>query len=125
MRLTNVSPPTDPSERARFIRFAPGPASGVGRSFRRGLFASAVASLDALRLLPLQLLEIGSGKIDRIEQERRESAVADRFGDDLPREREDQPRRFDQQERLEGIGGNVADPEQSAVAQIHDKMDAV
>src|SRR5438874_4853587 len=125
MRLTNVSPPTDPSERARFIRFAPRPASGVGRSFRRRLFASAVAPLDALRLLPRHLLEIGPGEIDWIEQERRESAVADRFGDNLAREREDQPRRLDQQERLEGISRNVADPEQTTVAQIHDKMDAV
>src|SRR5438270_3735547 len=70
-RLAKVSPPTDPSERARFIRFATLAASGVGRSFRRRLFASAVAPFDALRLLRLQLLEIGSGEIDRIEQERR------------------------------------------------------
>src|SRR5437763_5816742 len=86
-RLPKVSPPTDPSERARFIRFAPRPASGVGRSFRRRFFASAVGPLDALRLLCLRLLEIGSGEIDRVEQERRESAVADPFGDDLARER--------------------------------------
>src|SRR5437763_2513852 len=89
-RLAKVSPPTDPSERARFIRFAPRPASGVGRSFRRRLFASAVGPLDAFRLLRLQLLEIRSGKIDRIEQERREATAADCFGDDLARERGDQ-----------------------------------
>src|SRR6476469_7478501 len=106
-RLATVSPPTDPSERARFIRFAPRPASGVGWSFRRRLFASAVAPLDAWRLLRLHLLEIGSGEIDRIEQERREATAADRFGDDLAREREDQPRRLDQQERLERVRGNV------------------
>ena len=42
-----------------------------------------------------QPLLIERDEIDRIEQERREAAVAHRGGDDLAREREQQPRAFD------------------------------
>ena len=50
---------------------------------------------------------------------------ADRVGDDLAREREEQARRLDQQERLKRLLGDVAEAEQAGVAEVDDEMDAV
>ena len=63
----------------------------------RRLAVAAGLAFDLL--LPLDLRHISGGEVDRVEQDRREAEVLDRVGDDLAREREQQARRFDQQER--------------------------
>ena len=50
---------------------------------------------------------------------------ANRVGDDLASEREDQARSFDQKERLKRIGGHVPKTEEAGVAEVDDEMDAV
>ena len=122
MRLTIVSPPIVPVDLKRFI--------GSGRLARASAFgASSPSAAD--RFAPARLLracelrDVGGGEVDRIEQQRREAGVGDGFGDDLPGEREDQARRFDQQERRQRFVGDAAEPEQPGVAQVDDEMDAI
>src|SRR5207302_1504362 len=101
------------------------PASGFGRRFRWRLLAAAVAAVSPFAALRLHLLDIGSGEIDRIEQERREAAAADGVRDDLAREGKDQPWRLDQKEGLQRVRGHVADAEEAAVAEVHHEVHSV
>ncbi len=126
-RLASVSPPTDPSERVRFMCSCPPKASEVRPrpAFAAGSPAGGTRPAGLLALLRLQLRHIGRGEIDRIEEQRREAGVRHRLGDDLAREGEEQARRLDEQEGLERFFRQVAKAEQPGVAQVDDEMDAV
>src|SRR5437762_2170803 len=115
MRLTSVSPPMVPVALWRFMRCSAGEASRFRRCVGRRWFARTVA-FAALLLRRFELRDIGAREIDRIEQERWETGIGDRVCDDLTGEREDEARRFDQQEWGKRLLGHIADPEQPAVA---------
>ena len=91
----------------------------------RRLAVAAAAAAFAPAAAASSLRHIGGAEIDRVEQQRREAEVLDGFGDDLAGEREQQARRFDQQERRQRLFGNVAEAEQAGVAQVDDEMGAV
>ena len=71
-----------------------------------------------LRLRCAMLLAVERDEIDRVEQQRREAAVAHRVGDDLAREREQQPRAFDHHERLQVLLRHVLDAEHAGKDQL-------
>src|SRR5690348_4258581 len=126
-RLASVNPPTDPSERARFMRFF-SPAScgksALCRLFRR-LCAAVPAHHAGLLLRRLDLSHVSGGEVDRIEQQRREAHARHGVGDDLAGKREEEPRRLDQQEGCDRLVGHVADGEQATIAEVDNEMDAV
>src|SRR5665213_2329797 len=74
-------------------------------SWAREASGGRLARLDLCRLCcgrpPLQILAVQTDKIDRIEHQGREPAVAHRSGDDFAREREQQPRTFDHDQRVQ------------------------
>ena len=72
-----------------------------------------------------QLRHIGGGEVDRVEQQRREAGVLRRIGDDLAGEREQQARRFDQQERRQRFVGEIAQPVEAGVAEVDQEVDAL
>ena len=59
--------------------------------------------------MPRNALAVKSDKIDRIEQERRETAVAHGVGDDLARKRKQKARALDQDDRLDAVRRHVLD----------------
>ena len=63
-------------------------------------------------------LLIERDEIDRIEHQRREAAVAHRRRDDLAGERKQQPRAFDQHQRLHLLLRHVLDPEHAGELQL-------
>ena len=63
-------------------------------------------------------LPIERDEIDRIEHQRREAAVAHRGRDDLAGERKQQPRAFDQHQRLKLLLRHVLDAEHAGVYQL-------
>src|SRR5580704_18108426 len=63
-------------------------------------------------------LAIQRNEIDRFQQQRRETAVARRSGDDLAREREQQPRAFDQHGGLQTVSRHVEDTKDAGVEQF-------
>ena len=67
----------------------------------------ALQEMDCRVAYPLKLL----ARVYRIEQKRRESAIAHGRGDDLPRKWKQKPRAFDQQHRLEMFLRHVLDAE--------------
>src|SRR6185312_12475753 len=99
-RLTSVSPPIEPRLRASFIgargggelawcASPPAQASGVACDLALLLGAGLGA-----------LLQVDAGEVDRLEHQRRETAVADRIGDHAACEGEQDARRFAEQEGL-------------------------
>src|SRR4051812_47175449 len=82
IRLTKVSPPIVPVDLIRFMRLPAAPASGLRRCVRRRRLARAIAAFASLPGLRLKLCDISAGKVDRVEQERREAGVGHRVGDD-------------------------------------------
>src|SRR4051812_34802411 len=109
IRLTIVSPPIVPVDLMRFMKPPRRAASGFGG---RRLASARAARFAGPLLLGLSLSEVGSGKVDRIEQQRREAEVRHRFGNDLAGEWEEEPGRFDQEERRKRLLGHVAKAEQ-------------
>ena len=86
----------------------------------------AVAAGLALRLLLcVQLRHIGGAEVDRVEKQGREPEILHGFRHDLPCEREQKARAFDQKERPKSIFGDVPETEQAAVGQIDDEVRAV
>src|SRR6267378_4346392 len=53
------------------------------------------------RRLPFHVLAIQADEVDRVQHQGREAAVTDGAGDDLAREREQQPRALDHDERVQ------------------------
>src|SRR3954453_13933988 len=103
-----------------------GAASGVAGSLGGSRLRSAVAVAgDRLALHRLQLSHIGRREVDRVEQQWRESAVADGVGDDLASEREEQARSLDQKERLQRLIRDVPEAKETCVGEVYDEMDAV
>src|SRR4051812_49435090 len=89
IRLTIVSPPIVPVALWRFMRLGSAPASSVRPGVGGSRLARTVALATLLFLLScLELGNIGSGEIDRVEQKRRKAGVGHGIGDDLPSERE-------------------------------------
>src|SRR5438067_11872724 len=97
IRLTIVSPPIVPVDLRRFMGAGPGwSASG----FARRRFASAIVTTHRSLLLGgFDLGHVGRGKVDRIEHQWREAGARHRLRNHLAGEREEQPRRLDQEER--------------------------
>src|SRR4051812_8851090 len=94
-RLTIVSPPIVPVALIRFMGLCLPRPRLWGSAFVRGLrlgFRRGGLAFPRTLLPRLELRDIGRGEVDRIEQQRREASVGDGIGDDLPREREQQPR---------------------------------
>src|SRR4051812_47838823 len=88
-----------------------------------GLSMSAVqpasARLDLAGSLVFgQLLLEHLRKIDRVEHQWREAAIARCLGDDLPGEREQQSRAFDEQDRQHVLLREAADVEHAAIDQL-------
>src|SRR5450759_3634894 len=63
-------------------------------------------------------LAIERDEIHRVEQQRREAAIAHGGGDDLAREREQQARTFDQHERVYAFLRHVLDAEYAGIFQF-------
>src|SRR6185437_1327555 len=101
------------AESSAFARLLPG---GFGRLRRATLSA-------LLPLLRLELGHVSGGKVDRVEEERREAGARHGFGNDLPGKGKDGPRCLDEEERLKRFLRNVAKAEQPGVAQVDDEMD--
>ena len=70
------------------------------------------------RGLPLHVLTIQPDEIDRVEHQRREAAVAHRGCDDFPREREQQPRTFDHDQRMQVFLRYIQDAEHPGIGQL-------
>ena len=70
------------------------------------------------RGLTLHVLAIQADEIDRVEHQRREAAVAHRRGDDFAREREQQPRAFDHDQRMQVFLRDVDDPEHAGIGEL-------
>ncbi|KHA62736.1 hypothetical protein NI18_21210 [Sphingomonas sp. Ant20] len=96
----------------RFTYTPSGPGFTPGRN--------ADVRLDALLL---RLLEIELREIDRLEQQRREAAVTHRIRQHAAGEREEQARGLAQQEGLDMLGRDVAQPEQARKGQVDDEGD--
>src|SRR3546814_4445352 len=62
-------------------------------------------------------------EIDRFEQQRLEPAVAHRIGEHAPREREQDTRRFTEQERLDMFLRHVAEAEYPGIGEVDDERD--
>ena len=67
----------------------------------------------ALVLAPEQL-----GEVDGIDQERRETAVAGRAGNDGAREREQKPRRLDEHQQRHQLGGRILHRHDAGVGKL-------
>ena len=79
----------------------------------------ALRSVSGLRRsLPLHVLTVQADKIDRIQHQRREAAIADRGCDDLTREREQQPWAFDHDQRMQIFLRDIYDPKHPGVGEI-------
>ena len=91
-------------------RAAPTKAADVLSSWRFGLAALAAQLLLAAH--------VERGEIERVEQQRREAALARDVGDDAAQEREQDRRAVDEQERLERLLGDVLDLEQAGVDDL-------
>src|SRR5215213_5209118 len=117
-RLTRVRPPIVPVDLMRFVGAPDARASGV--AWARGMVAAA---LDASLLLHLR--HVRRREVDRVEEQRREAAVADCFGDDLAGKREKKARGLDQKERLQCLCRNIAKSEKSGVTEVDGEMHAV
>ena len=85
-------------------------ASGLARTFAAAVSGRLGLTLSRLllTLLCLQLRHIGRSEVDWVEQKRRKAGVRDGFGNDLAREREEQARRFDEEDRLKRLIGEIA-----------------
>jgi DNA polymerase-3 subunit epsilon len=70
------------------------------------------------RLHLAHLLAIETDEIHRIEQQRREAAIAHGGGDDFAREREQQARTFDQHDRVQVFRRDVLDAEHACEFQV-------
>ena len=95
-------------------------------SFRKSLVAPAGLALRRGRLRCLHLrraLLIERDEINGIEQEGRETTVADRGGDDLACEWEQQPRALDHHQRLQRLGRYVLDAKDAGEGQIEGEQD--
>ena len=65
---------------------------------------------------------IERGEIHRVDQQRREAALPRRVGDDLPGEREEQPRALDQEQRVHVLLRHVADLEDAGIGDLDDEQ---
>jgi hypothetical protein len=65
-----------------------------------------------------QALPIETGKINRIDEERWEAAIADRIRYDLASEWKEKARAFDHHDSLDGVGRYVLDPENAGIFEI-------
>src|SRR3546814_4823342 len=87
-------------------------------------WSSDVCSSDLLRrrriglLLCRDALLVQTAEVDRVDQQRREAAVADRIGDDLAREREQQARSLDRDQRLYVLTRHIADDAEAGIGPI-------
>src|SRR3546814_5634268 len=87
-------------------------------------WSSDVCSSDLLRrrriglLLCRDALLVQTAEVDRVDQQRREAAVADRIGDDLAREREQQARSLDRDQRLYVLLRHIADDADAGIGQL-------
>ena len=70
------------------------------------------------RSLPFHVLAVQADEIDGIEHQRREAAVAHRGGDDFAREREQQPRAFDHDQRMQVFLRHVDDAEHAGIGEL-------
>ncbi len=77
-----------------------------------GLFSSAS------RRLPLHVLAVQADEIDGIEHQRRETAVAHRGRDDFACEREQQPRAFDHDQRVQVFLRHIDDAEHAGIGEF-------
>ena len=68
--------------------------------------------------LARHVLAIQADEIDGIEHQRREAAIADRRRDDFAREREQQPRAFDHDHRVQVFLRHVHDTEHAGIGQV-------
>ena len=82
------------------------------------MLSSARRRRHLARLAGGHLLLIEPDEVDRIDQQRREPAVAHGRGDDFAREREQQPRTFDHHERMHAVLRHVLDPEHTGEHEI-------
>ena len=101
----------------------PIPDGGEGRIRWIGL-CLACGPGGALRLR-LGLLEVELAEVDRLEQQRRETAVAHRIRHHAAGEREQQARRLAEHERLQLVFRNVAHAEQPGIDQLDDECGLV
>ena len=62
-------------------------------------------------------------EIDGVDEQRREAAISHGVGDDLPGEREDQPRALDHDDRMQLGFGNVLQAEYSGVVELEFEQD--
>lgn len=89
--------------------------TGLGVALRRrNVDAFRAAFLLHLRLL----LHVKAAEIDRIEQQRREAAIADRIGEDAAGEGEDHRRPVDQQEGLHLFFRDVLEREETGIGKF-------
>src|SRR5690606_18912524 len=96
---------------------------GLSRRFSRP--GSAWFPVYEARLLHLGLrLFLGKallehhGEVDRVDHQRRKTAITGALGDDLAREREEQPRALDEQKRRHMLLREAVDAENSAIDQF-------
>ena len=71
------------------------------------------------------LLAIEADEINRVEQQRREAAVAHDVGDNLARERKQQPGAFDHHHRMQTFLRNVLDAEHAGKCQIETEQQSL
>src|ERR1700741_5056405 len=81
--------------------------------------------LRELLALNLKLAHVERAEIDRLEHERRETAVAHGIREDTAREGEQDARRFRQQEGLELLIGNITQPEKATIGKLDLEGDLV
>ncbi len=68
--------------------------------------------------LPFQVLAVQTDKIDRVQHQRWEAAIAHRSRDDFTREWEQQPRTFDHDQRMQIFLRHVHNAEYAGIGQI-------
>ena len=80
--------------------------------------ARLCAGSGLCRSLPFHVLAVQTDEIDGIEHQRRETAVAHRGRDDFAREREQQPRAFDHDQRMQVFLRHIDDAEHAGIGQL-------
>src|SRR3984957_9952310 len=112
-----------------YIVFKRKPArTGAGQipvSVKKTRQARSLARFDLRRLggLPFEILAVQTDEINGIQHQRRKSAIAHRSCDDLASEREQQPRTFDHDQRMQVFLGHVHDPEYAGIGEIEAEHD--
>src|SRR5438552_16115625 len=80
---------------------------------------AAYARARSLRRLGLlDAVPIKRGEVDGVDHQGRKTAVANGVGDDVPGEREQHPRAFDQHDLLRDVLRHVSKPEHTSINQL-------